>query len=87
MPLIEEVASYFNMSSRNLRRRLKEENSSYQAIKDTFRKDHAMKLLNNNDLAINQISREVGFNEPAAFTRAFKQWTGKSPRQHRDEKT
>lgn len=87
MPLIEEVASYFNMSSRNLRRRLKEENSSYQAIKDTLRKDHAMKLLNNNDLAINQIAREVGFNEPAAFTRAFKQWTGKSPRQHRDEKT
>ncbi len=29
MPLMEKVASYFNMSSRNLRRRLKEENSSY----------------------------------------------------------
>jgi hypothetical protein len=42
MPLIEEVASYFNMSSRNLRRRLKEENSSYQAIKYTLRKDNAM---------------------------------------------
>jgi AraC-like DNA-binding protein len=85
MPLIEEVASYFNMSSRNLRRRLKEENSSYQSIKDTLRKDHAMKLLNNNDLAINQVAREVGFNEPAGFTRAFKQWTGQSPKQYRDE--
>ena len=85
MPLIEQVASYFNMSSRNLRRRLKGENSSYQAIKDTLRKNHAIKLLNNKDLAINQVAREVGFNEPAGFTRAFKQWTGQTPKHYRDE--
>jgi len=85
IPLIEQVASYFNMSSRNLRRRLKEEGSSYQTIKDTLRMNQAMKLLNNKELAINQIAREVGFNEPAGFTRAFKQWTGKSPKQYRDE--
>ena len=85
MPLIEQVASYFHMSSRNLRRRLKEENSSYQGIKDTLRQDHATKLLNNKDLAINQIAREVGFNEAAAFTRAFKQWTGQTPKDYRDE--
>jgi len=85
IPLIEQVASYFNMSSRNLRRRLKEEGSSYQSIKDTLRMNQAMKLLNNKELAINQIAREVGFNEPAGFTRAFKQWTGKSPKQYRDE--
>ena len=83
MPLIEDVASYFNMSSRNLRRRLSEEHSSYQSIKDTLRKNHAVKLLTDNELAINQISREVGFNEPAAFTRAFKQWTGQTPRNFR----
>jgi AraC-like DNA-binding protein len=85
MPRIEEVASYFNMSSRNLRRRLKEEDSSYQSIKDTLRKNHAMKLLNNDDLAINQVAREIGFNEPAGFTRAFKQWTGQTPKQYRDD--
>jgi AraC-like DNA-binding protein len=85
MPLIDQVASYFNMSSRNLRRRLKEEGSSYQGIKDTLRKNHALKLLNNKKLAINQIAREVGFNEPAGFTRAFKQWTGQTPKQYRDE--
>ena len=83
MPSIECVASYFNMSSRNLRRRLSEEHSSYQSIKDTLRKNHAIKLLTDNELAINQISREVGFNEPAAFTRAFKQWTGQTPRNFR----
>lgn len=85
IPVIDHVASYFNMSSRNLRRRLKEEGSSYQSIKDTLRKNYAMKLLNNKELAINQISREVGFNEPAGFTRAFKQWTGQTPKHYRDE--
>ncbi len=84
MPLIEEVAAYFNMSSRNLRRRLKEENSSYQTIKDTLRKNHAIKLLNNKELAINHIAREIGFNEPAGFTRAFKQWTGQTPKHYRE---
>jgi AraC-like DNA-binding protein len=85
MPLIDQVADYFNMSSRNLRRRLKEEDSSYQKIKDTLRQNHAMTLLNGKDRAINQIAREVGFNEPAAFTRAFKQWTGQSPRDYREK--
>jgi AraC-like DNA-binding protein len=84
MPRIPQVASYFSMSSRNLRRRLKEENSSYQAIKDTLRKHYAIKLLNNKDLSINQVAREVGFNEPAGFTRAFKQWTGHTPKLYRD---
>ncbi|MEQ3695207.1 MAG: AraC family transcriptional regulator [Alcanivorax sp.] len=85
IPSIDQVAIYFNMSSRNLRRRLKKEGGSYQALKDTLRQTQAMKLLNDKELAINQIAREVGFNEPAGFTRAFKQWTGKSPKQYRDE--
>ncbi len=83
-PLIDEVASYFHMSARHLRRRLKEEGTSYQGIKDTLRQDRAKSLLHKSDIAISQISREVGFNEPAAFTRAFKKWTGLSPRGYRE---
>jgi len=82
-PDIEAVASEFNMSSRNLRRRLKEEGASYQKIKNKLRQDRAIALLRDHNLAINQIAREVGFNEPAAFTRAFRQWTGESPRAYR----
>jgi len=82
-PGIEAIASDFNMSSRNLRRRLKEEGASYQKIKDKLRQDRAISLLRDHSLAINQVAREVGFIEPAAFTRAFKQWTGESPRAYR----
>jgi AraC-like DNA-binding protein len=86
-PSIEKVAYDFNMSSRNLRRRLKEEDTSYQQIKNTLRQDRAIALLDNNNLAINQIARKLGFNEPAAFTRAFKQWSGESPRVYRKRRT
>ena len=82
-PLIETVSNYFHMSSRNLRRRLKEEGTSFQEIKDKLRQDHAMRLLRDSKLAISQVSHQVGFNEPAAFTRAFKQWTSQSPRKYR----
>jgi len=82
-PLIETVSNYFHMSARNLRRRLKEEGTSFQEIKDKLRQDHAMRLLRDSKLAISQVSHQVGFNEPAAFTRAFKQWTAQSPRKYR----
>jgi AraC-like DNA-binding protein len=83
LPNIEAVARAFNMSSRNLRRRLKDEGASYQEIKNTLRQDRAIMLLRDHSLTINHIAREVGFNEPAAFTRAFKQWTGESPLTYR----
>jgi len=86
-PSIEVVARNFNMSSRNLRRRLKEEETSYQKIKDKLRQDLSIILLREHKLAINQIARKVGFNEPAAFTRAFKHWTGESPRTYRRIRT
>ena len=87
LPSIELVASHFNMSSRNLRRRLKEEGTSYQKIKNKLRQDRAIALLNDQTLAINQIARNIGFNEPAAFTRAFKQWSGESPRAYRNQRS
>jgi AraC-like DNA-binding protein len=86
-PSIETLAADFNMSSRHLRRRLKTEGTSYQIIKNKLRRDHALTLLEGDNLAINQIAREVGFNEPAAFTRAFKQWTGESPHAYRKLRT
>ena len=83
-PLLETVARYFHMSARNLRRRLTEEGTSYQQIKNRLRKEKAMSLLDENKWAISQISRQVGFNESAGFTRAFKQWTDYSPRAYRE---
>jgi AraC-like DNA-binding protein len=82
-PDFEEVASRLNMTSQTLRRKLKKEGSSYQAIKDLIRRDIAIYLLTQLELPIGDIAYRVGFTEPGAFIRAFKSWTGVTPGDYR----
>jgi len=80
---MEQAADELHMTSRTLRRKLIDEGTSFQALKDDVRRDAAIHYLNQPSLPISQISRQLGFSEPAAFTRAFKQWTGVSPAGYR----
>ena len=82
---IETLARTFNMSARNLRRRLKVEGTSFQKLKDKLRMEKASSLLRDSRKQVSEISLQLGFQEPAAFTRAFKSWTGLSPRAYRDK--
>lgn len=79
----ESIAQSLNMSPQTLRRRLRDENTSYQEIKDNLRRDQAIYLLNREDLAINDIAYRIGFTEPSTFHRAFKKWTGVTPGAYR----
>jgi AraC-like DNA-binding protein len=80
---IEKLADELHLTSRTLRRKLIKEDTSFQKLKDDIRRDKAIHLLNQPAVPISQIARELGFSEPSAFTRAFKQWTGISPRTYR----
>ena len=57
---------------------------SYAGLLDKFRRENALKLLDDDRLAIHDVSMLLGFSEPKAFRRAFKRWTGMSPRAHRN---
>jgi AraC-like DNA-binding protein len=72
-----------HLSPQTLRRRLKEENTSYQEIKDHLRRDQAIYYLSRNDYPINEIAHLIGFTEPSTFHRAFKKWTGLTPGAYR----
>lgn len=85
-PIVDEVAGQLNMSVRTLRRRLQEENTSFQALKDSIRMEAAMTYLNRPGLKINAVAALMGFDEPSAFHRAFKKWTGKTPGEYRAER-
>lgn len=84
LPDFESVASQLNMSPQTLRRRLKEENTSYQEIKDNIRRDQAIYHLGRPEHSINDIAHMVGFTEPSTFHRAFKKWTGLTPGAYRE---
>lgn len=82
-PAFETICSDLCMSSQVVRRRLADEGTSYQQIKDSIRRDLALELLANPEIPIADIAERTGFTESAAFSRAFKKWCGESPAQFR----
>jgi AraC-like DNA-binding protein len=78
-PAFEQLAQNFHVSAQTLRRRLKEEGTSYPQIKDELRRDLAIEKLVVQGLRVVEVARILGFSEPQSFSRAFKSWTGESP--------
>lgn len=84
-PDFSQVCDSLSMTPQTLRRRLKEENTSYQAIKDGIRQDAARYYLAKDELSIDEIALMMGFSEASSFHRAFKKWTGQTPAHYRRE--
>jgi AraC-like DNA-binding protein len=74
------------MSARTLHRRLAEIGRSFQQVVDDFRHEEAMRLLDDPRQSLAAIARELGFREQTSFQRAFKRWTGSSPRAVRESR-
>ncbi|MCB1661738.1 MAG: AraC family transcriptional regulator [Pseudomonadales bacterium] len=83
-PSFEEVAEKLGVSAGTLRRRLKEDNTSYQMLKDGIRRDVAIELLCDPSKSVFEVAYAVGFSETSTFSRAFKSWTGLPPTAYRD---
>jgi AraC-like DNA-binding protein len=84
-PDIDYVAEKLGMSSRNLRRKLSAEGSSYQRILDELRHELAREYLATSSLPLEEISILLGYSTPGNFSHAFKRWHGTSPSQFRQE--
>jgi len=82
-PDLATVASQLCLSERTLKRHLQAEGLNFQALLDSVRESDSRRLLANRALSVEQVAQAVGYNEPANFTRAFRKWTGKSPRDYR----
>ena len=82
-PTLELIAPRLHMSSRTLRRHLDDEGTSFRQILMEVRRELALRHLMEGRLAIGEIAFLLGFSEPSAFQRAFKQWTGHAPHAYR----
>src|SRR5690554_38620 len=82
-PKLARVASTLFVSERTLKRRLQEEDASFQSLVDQVRLERARDLLGSTAMNLSQIADALGYADAANFTRAFKRWTGLSPSHYR----
>jgi len=80
LPTLGEIAKALSMSARNVQRGLALEGTTYQTQLDGARRELAVRHLLSPGATVAQVAWLVGFSEPSAFHRAFRRWTGRSPR-------
>ena len=81
---MESIAGKLGVTRQTLFRKLKAEGVTFEKLRDDLRRQMAEHYLNGKKVSVNETAYLVGFSEPAAFSRAFKRWTGKSPRSFRE---
>jgi AraC-like DNA-binding protein len=77
---IDKIAARLALSRQTLFRKLKTEGVTFEQVLDDLRHRLAIHYLIGKKLPVKETAYLVGFSEPAAFSRAFKRWTGSSPR-------
>jgi AraC-like DNA-binding protein len=78
---VDQIAEKLGLSRQTLYRRLKEEGVTFEATLDDLRHRLALDYLSARKVSVNETAYLVGFSDPASFSRAFKRWTGMSPRE------
>lgn len=84
-PTLEFTASQLGLSQWTLRRKLNEENTSFQKLLNQTRLDLALNYVKETPLSFSEIAYLLGFSSPEAFQRAFKRWTKQTPGQVRQK--
>jgi AraC-like DNA-binding protein len=78
----DDIASSLNQSASTLQRRLRKEGTTYQDLLDKTRQEMALEYLRQGRHSMVDIAFLLGFTDQSNFTRAFRRWTGKSPREY-----
>lgn len=83
LPGMAEIGRAVGLPEHTLRRRLKAEGVDYTDIRNQVRRDMSVRLLTTTTLPVEEIAARTGFSEASAFIRAFRSWTGLTPRAYR----
>ena len=77
---VDAVAARLGVSRQTLFRRLKGEGVTFEKVLDELRRRMALDYLAARDASVGRTARLLGYSDPAAFSRAYKRWTGARPR-------
>jgi len=80
----KSIANSLYMSNRTFHRKLQQSDTSFRIILNNLRYELAGKYIKDSSLSLNEVSFLLGFSEISSFSRAFKRWTGSSPRAYRE---
>ncbi len=73
------------LSTRSLQRQLAQGGTNYSDLLEAVRRQKAIALLKDSKLNLTEIAHQLGYSDPANFSRAFKRWTNLSPRYFRQQ--
>lgn len=82
-PSLATIARSLGMSARTLQRRLAEEALTFEGVISAVREDLAKLYVQQPELSVDEIAARLGYAQRSAFLRAFKRWTGTTPRRMR----
>lgn len=80
---LASVSRDLAVSGRTMSRRLADEGTSFRDILDDVRREFACALLQDRSLSVGDIAFFLQYSEPSVFHRAFRRWTGQTPREFR----
>jgi len=79
----ESVARAMAMHPRTLQRRLKQENTSFDDIRDGIKRETVEHYLRHTNMPLSQVAGLVGYAEQAILSRSCQRWFGQTPRRIR----
>ncbi len=80
---VHSIAEEIGLSARTLQRRLTQEGTSLRDLVRQHRSQVVDKLLKDSKTKMTVIAHDVGYSDATTFSRAFKTWSGETPRDHR----
>lgn len=83
-PKQKDVCARLGLTPRSFQRRLAEEQTTFREVLHATRHRLALGLLRGGQHSVSEVAFLLGFAEVSAFTRAFKRWSGASPRAWRN---
>jgi AraC-like DNA-binding protein len=82
-PSMDAIAAKLHMSRSTLRRRLGMEGTTHRRILRRCKEAIALQYLQRGDLTLGEVAYLAGYKDSTSFHKAFKQWTGSTPAEHR----
>lgn len=81
-PHIQYIAEILGTSVRSFQRQLNQANLTYSHLVEQVRFEHSVQLLSDPSNKAADVAVKIGYKDPGNFSRAFKRWTGLSPKDY-----